>query len=261
MKFCCVGDNCIDYYQHEKIAKPGGNPVNVAVYIHQLGGESSYVGAIGTDNFGIIMIDALKAQNVDISNVQIVDGKTAVTMVQIIDNDRVFGDYDEGVMKNFSLNDQNRSFILQHDIVISGYWGNIAHEFKNFKNHNITTAFDFATNLESELTLQTIPYIDYAFFSNDEKNDTELENYMKGMHAKGAKTVIVTRGKKGSVVFDGKNFYHFGIINCPVVDTLGAGDSYIAGFLYAIMQKKTIVEAMEAGAKRSAITIGYEGAW
>ena len=56
MKFCCVGDNCIDYYVNEDIAKPGGNPVNVAVYIKQMGGDSSYVGAVGNDEFGKILV-------------------------------------------------------------------------------------------------------------------------------------------------------------------------------------------------------------
>ena len=36
-KICCVGDNCIDYYEDMDMAKLGGNPVNVSVYIKQLG--------------------------------------------------------------------------------------------------------------------------------------------------------------------------------------------------------------------------------
>ena len=39
MKICCVGDNCIDYYKNDDVAKAGGNPVNVAVYIKQVGGD------------------------------------------------------------------------------------------------------------------------------------------------------------------------------------------------------------------------------
>ena len=42
---------------------------------------------------------------------------------------------------------------------------------------------------------------------------------------------------------------------------MGAGDSYIVGFLYAVCQGKSIPEAMADGAKNSSVTIAYYGAW
>ena len=55
IRVAAIGDNCIDYYDSLNESYPGGNPVNVAVYIKRLGGESSYTGAVGTDSFGKIM--------------------------------------------------------------------------------------------------------------------------------------------------------------------------------------------------------------
>ena len=65
---------------------------------------------------------------------------------------------------------------------------------------------------------------------------------MEEMQEKGAKTVIVTRGTKGSIAYDGTSYTEFGIIPCDVVDTMGAGDSFIAGFLYGILQGKSLQE-------------------
>ena len=59
-KIACVGDNCIDYYDATGEAFPGGNPVNVAVYIRRMGGVSSYTGAVGNDRFGTVLLDALR---------------------------------------------------------------------------------------------------------------------------------------------------------------------------------------------------------
>ena len=59
IRVAAIGDNCIDYYDSLNESYPGGNPVNVAVYIKRLGGESSYTGAVGTDSFGKIMISAI----------------------------------------------------------------------------------------------------------------------------------------------------------------------------------------------------------
>lgn len=50
--------------------------------------------------------------------------------------------------------------------------------------------------------------------------------------------MVVTRGEKGSMAYDGEKFYYGGIVPCEVVDTMGAGDSFIAGFLYAICEGK-----------------------
>ena len=46
-----------------------------------------------------------------------------------------------------------------------------------------------------------------------------------------------------------------------VVDTMGAGDSYIAGFLNAIIRGESIIESMHAGAENATETIRYFGAW
>ena len=45
------------------------------------------------------------------------------------------------------------------------------------------------------------------------------------------------------------------------VDTLGAGDSYIAGFLTGLWEGRTIEGAMERGAACATETLGYFGAW
>ena len=39
IRVAAIGDNCIDYYDSLNESYPGGNPVNVAVYIKRLGGE------------------------------------------------------------------------------------------------------------------------------------------------------------------------------------------------------------------------------
>lgn len=50
-------------------------------------------------------------------------------------------------------------------------------------------------------------------------------------------------------------------MECEVIDNMGAGDSYIAGFLIGILEGKSISECMQKGALSSSETIGYYGAW
>ena len=84
---------------------------------------------------------------------------------------------------------------------------------------------------------------------------------MKKLQAMGPEIVVVTLGEEGSLAYDGKDFYEYGIVKCDVVDTMGAGDSYISGFCKGLLEGKTIPQCMEVGANCSAVTIGYYGAW
>ena len=42
---------------------------------------------------------------------------------------------------------------------------------------------------------------------------------------------------------------------------MGAGDSFIAGFLKGILEEKPVEECMKRGATNSSVTLEYNGAW
>lgn len=261
MKLVAIGDNCVDYYPATEKSFPGGNAVNVAVYYQHMGGEAAYIGAVGSDTFGKMMLERMAEKGVDIQQVHVEEGKTAVTYIELVNGDRVFGDYIEGVMADFKLNEADFDYVKGFDIGFGAIWGHVDAEMRRIKELGLVTAFDYSDQLEDPMIASSCPYVDYAFFSEDEKDDEWIKDYMRNIHSQGSKVVIVTRGSNGSMAFDGKQFYHQGIISCPVVDTIGAGDSYIAGFLYGIGTGKSIPEAMAMGARNSAVTIQYAGAW
>lgn len=183
IRVAAIGDNCIDYYDSLNESYPGGNPVNVAVYIKRLGGESSYIGAVGTDSFGKIMISAIQNKGVDTSHIQVLDGKTAVTHVDIVDGDRVFGKYEEGVLADFKLREQDISFIKKHDLAVTGIWGMIEDELPLISKE-IPVAFDFANKFANPIVEKAIPYVTYAFFSFDEESRNEFRQKYHSMGLK-----------------------------------------------------------------------------
>jgi fructoselysine 6-kinase len=251
----------MDVYDKENKMFPGGNPVNVAVYIVRLGGEAAYIGPVGTDVYGEQMMQAMKGKGVDISHMKVQSGMTAVTHVEIVDGDRVFGDYEEGVMADFKLSEEDITFLSGYDMVVTGLWGMIESDLPKIQANGTPVAFDFATQLDGQVLDTAIGHVDYAFFAIDDKEESEIREFMREIKARGPKIVVVTRGSQGSIAYDGDNFYTYGIVPCEVVDTMGAGDSFIAGFLYAICEGQAIPEAMAAGAANSSVTIAYAGAW
>ena len=261
MRLAAVGSNCIDYYKNINKITPGGGPLNVAVYAVRNGNEASYIGPVGNDEYGRIIYEAVKNKGVDVSHLKIVEGKTAVSEVKLINNERVFGEYDEGVLSNYTLSEEDIDFISSHDAVICDLWGKVGKQFKQLKERNIITAFDCANRPDDEEALSVMPYTDYLFFSADKDND-ELRKQMITYQNKGSKMVIAMLGKEGSLCYDGSIFHKFGIVKCDnLVDTMGAGDSYIAGFLEGIVGKLDIEECMYKGALCASVTIQYFGAW
>ena len=91
------------------------------------------------------------------------------------------------------------------------------------------------------------------------------------MKAFGASYVLVTNGKKGQVLFDGKTAHKAAVKLVAPVDTMGAGDSFFAAFVVSLMrsgwsrgalaQESVIREAFEFAADFSAKTCLSEGSF
>lgn len=261
MKIACVGDNCVDSYDNTGEAFLGGNPLNVSVYLRRLGCRASYTGAVGEDRYGKMMKEALDQKGVDTSHLKVLPGNTALTHVEIVNGDRVFGDYEEGVMADFAIDEDDRTFLLSHDLIVAGLWSHMESELEGLQERGGQIAFDFADRPYDPEGVIAMPHVDIAFFSDDSSDDEALKEIILDIASHGAGLVVATRGEHGSLAWDGRQWHNYGIKPCEVVDTMGAGDSYIAGFLYAYLQKMPVDACMEAGAASSAITLGYAGAW
>lgn len=257
----CIGDSCVDHYEALGQKFPGGNPVNFAVYLRRLGADASFVGAVGSDADGALVLEALEQKGVDVSHVQILPGPTPTTSVSMENGNRVFTSYDPGVMEDYTLRPEDLEFIGRHDLAVTALWGRCEGELEAIRALGIPVAFDCADLPFDPVAQKALPQVDIAFFSDDEADDRRLMETIKTISALGPKTVIAMRGSKGSMAWDGECFYTQGAIECSVVDTLGAGDSYIAGFLQATLEGRPMPRRMQAGSACASVTIGYVGAW
>ena len=261
LKVACFGDNCVDYYDETGAAYYGGNPLNAAVYLRRLGSEASYLGAVGSDHYGRELLKAASSKGIDISHVQVMEGATALSHVSIRDGERIFGDYDEGVMAKFALRDEDFAFIARHDAAVTGLWGHCEKDLSRIHRMGIPVMFDSADRLDDPASITARPDTDIFFFSDDKSDEETLTKILKSITESGPSIAVATRGEKGSLAWDGKEIVRQGIIPFKIKDTMGAGDSFIAGFLYAYLQKSTLRECMKSGALSSAQTLQYFGAW
>ena len=100
----------------------------------------------------------------------------------------------------------------------------------------------------------------FDMFSFKNKNQF-VRDFLKDKVRRGMKIAVATFGEIGSMAWDGSRFYEFSIFPAEVVNTVGAGDSFIAGFLCAILNHKPIDKALEQGAKVAAQVVSVFEPW
>ncbi|HCL6627142.1 TPA: fructoselysine 6-kinase [Citrobacter amalonaticus] len=259
-KLATIGDNCVDIYPQLNKAFSGGNAVNVAVYSTRYGMQPGCITWVGEDDYGNTLRRDLASKGIDISHVHAKPGLTAQTQVTLNGNDRVFGDYTEGVMADFALSEEDYRWLGDYDIIHSAIWGHAEDAFPRLYANGKTMAFDFSDKWDSPLWQTLPPYLDFAFASAQVEDDA-LCLRMKTIVEQGAGAVIVTLGENGSIAWDGRQFWRQTPEQVTVVDTMGAGDSFIAGFLCARASGQSLPEAMKQGTANAAQTIQYHGAW
>lgn len=261
-KLLGVGDNTIDTYVHSRMLYPGGNAVNVAVLAKRLGHEVSYIGWLGDDERGELLLSSLESEGVDTSRCRILkDVPTGYSTVSLVDGDRVFGESDDGACHKLHLEDQDFEFIRAFDVVHTSVFSFIEPQLRELKLVSKLLSFDLSQNHEQAYLEVVLPHVDIAFLSVSDVSFDTQDALMRQMHALGPQLIVATRGEHGSWVFDGKEVYHQGIIPVDVIDALGAGDAFAACFLVEYAEGTSIPVAMQKAAEFAAKNCTHYGAY
>lgn len=259
MKILAIGDNCIDHYIKSDRKYVGGCSVNFSVYARQLGAESAYLGAVGNDENGQLILKRLREMEVDVSKVHVMEGSTAVTEVELHGNDRKFLSYREGVLSEFRLDSEDESYVREFDLLHTSVYGNVDEKLSNFEK-DMVLCYDFGDKLNYPNREQVLCAIQYAFFSYTQDDDF-IRDYLKKAYAFDLKCAVATLGENGSIAYDGTEFHRHGIRKVKTIDTIGAGDSFIAGFMYARMKGEKIPDCLAKGAAKAEETVQHFGAF
>jgi fructoselysine 6-kinase len=253
-----VGFCCADVYESLDRFYPTGNGVDWGIHLARLGVDVSIVSVVGTDAYGELMKQALQKENINTTHLRTEPGETCKMMMDLKNGtDRVHLEEIEGVMGDYALTEEEIAFVKTHDYMHTDLFGNVLDHLEEFHDAGVRTVMDFSVfSRDPEYQCEKwFPYVDYVFFSCDEMEEEPLIEWIKKIYSYGPKIVTATRGEKGSLSYDGKNVYRYGIFPVKVVNTVGAGDSYIAGFTYGLLTGRDIPGCMEAGAKLSAEVI------
>ena len=142
-------------------------------------------------------------------------------------------------------------------------WGFGREHIKRLKEStDAILSCDFSGQLDDPRTV-IMSDLDVSFFSGSnlvEKGE-DPENMLRELKKKTPGIIVMTLGKHGSMVYDGETIFRGKALPVEVVDTLGAGDCFIANFLVSRLKGDTIPESIKKGHQAAREICKRLGGW
>ncbi|WP_119270555.1 PfkB family carbohydrate kinase [Taklimakanibacter deserti] len=256
-----IGDNTVDIYVDQGVQFPGGNAVNVPIMMKRLGAEASYLGCIGTDFLGDLIRQALITEGIDISRLRVIAGPNSWSRIRHVGGDRVFAGSHPSLRGDYQLKDEDFRFIAAHDLAHSSVYSRLEDELSRIRAAAPLLSFDYSSEYDGDYIARTAPHLDIAFLSDARGSDDQAEALAHRVASHGPRIVVITRGSEGAIALVAGKILRQSVIPASVVDTLGAGDGFIAAFLLSLLAGEDIQTALGKGANHAAHVCGYRGAF
>jgi 2-dehydro-3-deoxygluconokinase len=263
--------------------KLGGAELNVAIGCARLGLKSGWISRLGNDDFGKYILKTARAEGIDISEVKLVDDyPTSVYFREVLadGSSRSFYYREKSPTSIMKCGELNEEYFKSAKILhITGVFPSITNNNQEIileavrlaKKNNLTVSFDpnirlkMWTKEEAKSYIEKIlPDVDILLIGDEEieilLGDVTIEDSIKTFHSCGIDKVIVKKGAKGALGSDGENIYEVEAIKPKaLVDTVGAGDGFAAGFLTALLKGKTLEDCVRFANAVGSLVVGVEG--
>ena len=251
---------------------PGGSALNTANALQGLRkNRCRHFGVIGSDELGKRFLQELARRGID-SKLQIVDGETAQAICYVTPGgNRTFRNF-LGVSHAMSDLKIDPEMFVGCDLVhFDGYTilfeGLCEKVMKIAKEKRVAVsmnmpAFTIVAKHKDELLNLISKNVDVVIANKKEAEiltgkgpEEACRELQKLCH-----TAVVTTGKEGGFVANADGVIHFDSIPTEVVDTVGAGDWFAAGFLHLWLRKRPSKECADLGAVLASEVIKIVGA-
>lgn len=257
-RIVAVGDNVVDCYHARGEMFPGGNCLNLSVFARRFGAITSYLGAIGQDAAGDAIQKALAAEGVITERLRVLPGSTAYCVIGHRKGDRVFLKFDLGVSM-FQPEEEDFAFVQTFDAVHIGQSSGFDIHLERF-GLAARLSYDFSTRRDADHRASIAPLCYLASISGGDLDPSDARALLRSTLDAGAQWCLVTRGEEGALLGRGDQTFSVSAVSIDAIDTLGAGDTFIARTLVGLLREEDPSRLLEAAAQAAAETCTRTGA-
>ncbi|MGO4819003.1 carbohydrate kinase family protein [Flavobacterium sp. W22_SRS_FP1] len=273
----CFGEVLWDVFPtHKKI---GGAPLNVAVRMNSLGVETTVISRIGADENGEDILSFLNKQEVTTDLIQVTkEYKTGAVNVMI--NEKGNASYDilyPSAWDKIVVTEIMDKVVSEADIFV---FGSLSSR-DEVSRKTLVSLLDkakykvFDANLRApyyttEVLKELMQKADFIKLNDEELREisrelgspyNSFEQNIKFIAEKtNTKQICVTKGEFGAVLYYNDKFYYNSGYFVKVVDTVGAGDSFLASLIVRLLRGKLPQKSLNYACAIGALVAGKEGA-
>lgn len=250
----------------------GSSSAITAARLAALGAAVDFVGIVGADDFGQVVLRELGRFGVGTDHVQQVDTPTGVTIALTYSRDRALLTY-PGTIDVYDGQNITPELLSRYDhlhvgsfFLQTGLQPALAGLFQTAHEQGLTTSLDVGWDPLEKWSANpylsaTLAQVDYFLPNETEAAALAGEAGLEKLAAQVKQFLIVKRGGDGATAYDQQgDSVEVPALPVEVVDTTGAGDAFNAGFLYAYrIEDVPLVEALHFAAACGAQAVTQVG--
>ncbi|HKH97602.1 MAG TPA: carbohydrate kinase family protein [Candidatus Sulfotelmatobacter sp.] len=251
----------------------GSSSAIVAHNLSALGSRVGFQSRIGDDPLGQIALDRLQQGGVDVSRVRCVPGSTTTGLSVILHHDswRNILTY-AGTIAELSWDDldldylaDSRHFHLSSYYLQRGLRPQVGELFQGLKSRGLTISLDTNDDPDDQWEggLQEILRHVDVFLPNEREacKAAGLEDLEAAIHTLSGLVplVVVKLGRKGAMAQRGSDCFTSPALEVVPVDSVGAGDSFDAGFLHQYVRGSNLPTCLASGNLAGALSTTRPG--
>lgn len=264
--------------------KVGGAELNLAIGCARLGLKTGWVSRLGNDEFGKYIYNFVRGEGIDVSEVKLVDGyPTSLNFKEILE---------DGGGKTFYYRANSPTTTLTEEALVESYFENakllhitgvfiaidkeknlrvIKRAISLAKKHGLLISFDPNIRLklwskeEAKVALSEIlPHVDIFLTGEDEAElilgISDPKEIINEANKLGISYIAIKQGEDGAVGYhDGQYKEALPVKPKKVVDTVGAGDGFNAGFIYGVLNHWSLEKTLHFANTIGAMVVSVSG--
>lgn len=259
--------------------KPGGAPMNVAIHLKQQGQNPILISKVGNDAEGTELLQFLKTSELNTDFIKTDPNLPTSKVLVLLDKSKnaTYEICEPVAWDNIHFAELNKDILSKANLIIFGSLASrnqttretlfkILGQSKALRlcDVNLRPPYDKKEVIEALLKRS-----DFIKLNDDElkvitgwkdKNGNEKELIMWISENYNCASICVTRGKNGAIFYYQEQFYEHPGFKVKAVDTVGAGDSFLASLVSGLMKNYSPHQALENACATGSFVASVAGA-